>query len=254
MKEAEQSTEAMTEQESQPRVTVPELSSADDMLEAMGASIPETVEDVSGFAMEGFKPVEKPSSSDEKDADGELFDPEIHAKDKDGNPKKTAKGRWAKRPGRGGSKVAKSAKQAENAPESADDKARRICQMHALENASMTYMGGCMIFGEDGKPDFEHAVPNEHKNIVDAWEAFYWRQYVETGKLPERSPMVMIATATVTYAATRAANSKPAQTRLAKAKDFIMRRVAVPGINWWKDRKKPKKQVSIKAQSKTDEA
>lgn len=227
-------------------VSVPELGSVDSMTEALALSMPETVEADENFELDGYEPVEpetpKTAENAQTDKSGETFDPELHRSDADGNPVLTQKGNFAKKPGRGGSRVGKSSKQksAEEAakPPSPDELAKTACKAQGLQMMTLTYMGGVMAFGPDGRPDFEKAVPGEGQQIAEAWEQFFYAEYLRTGEIPSPPPWAAIAVATLTYAGTRLTNSKPAQSRISAAKDAFVRRVAVPAVNWWKSRKK----------------
>ena len=227
-------------------VTVPELGNVDDMTDALSLSMPEAVEADENFNMEGFETVEPKTpeapKSAETDKSGETFDPDIHRADADGNPVLTRKGNFAKKPGRGGSRVGKSQKQksAEDAakPPSPDEIAKAACKAQGLQMMTLTYMGGVMAFGEDGRPDYEKAPPGEGQSIAEAWEQFFYSEYLRTGELPKPPAWAAVGIATLTYVGTRLTTSKPAQSRLGAFKDVVVRRVGVPVVNWWKSRRK----------------
>jgi hypothetical protein len=227
------------------RVSVPELDNPDTMMEALGMSIPAQVESVEGFDFEGFEPVEEKSAGGEVDEDGETFDPEKHRADKDGNPVKTAKGRWAKKPGRG-SRVGKSKKSEETSADP-ESKARAVCKAHAIENVSLMYAAGGFVLGEDGLPTFSGAPKGEADELVAGWENYYWSVYVETGELPKRPPLVAVAALSAAYVSRRLTGSEKSRSRVAiglkkigEAFGVFKRRALVPLINRWKERNKKK--------------
>lgn len=226
---------------------LPEASEADTMLEALTASMPDAVEPMDALDLGEYELVQNVGPSRERgetDVDGVQFDPDMHRVDSDGNPVKTKAGRWAKRPGNkkgnngSASKVGKTDAQKEAARKSDPDAlAREACRLHGHSAAAMTYGGGRVFFGKDGGPDYEHAPDGEFEGMAASWEAYFWHRYVQTGQMPETDPRLMIATSVLAYASVRMVHSKPVQTRMEKIKDVVLRRVAVPVINWIKSRK-----------------
>ena len=97
------------------------------------------------------------------DSDGNPFDPDVHATDKDGNPKLTKNGRFRKRTGR--------------RPTNSDTKtsADTVAARQAGKATAEVIFTSCVvIFGEEWLPiiDAETGV-NERAAMIDAWAAYY---------------------------------------------------------------------------------
>lgn len=256
---------ASSQGENAERVSVPEIEDAQGMFEMLSGSIPKMVEPVEGFDLSGFEPVQNvtggASQGENTDKAGTAFDPEIHRSDADGNPIRKKNGDFAKKPGKGGSKVGRSEKQKaqeeQARPLSEDEIAHAKIKGNAVLMVAATYGAGMAIFGEHGAKDYSEAPPTEAKELQEAWEAAGLAEYARTGKVPEPPPWALPAIATAKYMAVRLSTSKPARSRVsqiwkgAQEKMFspIVRRVIVPIINKWKGRKKPKHEKMVKRAS-----
>lgn len=145
-----------------------------------------------------------------KDVDGNVFNPDMHASDKAGNPSYTQTGRFKKKPGR---KV--------NAPEKAGavNNAPAVGSFEAACAATGIFVQtGVALFGDEWQPEeLPHA--NEEAIMCGAFT-----KYFEAKGVSDIPPGAALAIALVSYSARRFSKPKT-KTQLAKMKDWLIAKV-----------------------------
>ena len=146
-----------------------------------------------------------------KDDNGTVFDPEIHATNKDGEPSLTSTGKFRKK--KGASKIAR---KIEMDPAAKEAQAARAAGRLAADMlvVSATSIGGPewqpvgMKDGQQVQADF-----NEHENLRKAFA-----DYFEAKGISDFPPGIALTIAVSAYAVPRLTTGKETKTRLAKAK------------------------------------
>ena len=159
------------------------------------------------------------------DSAGTLFNPELHAVDKEGNPSVTPLGKFRKK--RGASKVAT---QTDAAKQIADEQAARAAGMLC---ADMIVGSACTLLGPEWQPvgpDMKQAPIefDEHANLRKAFGDYF----VAKG-ISDFPPGIALTIAVSSYAGPRLAAGEETKSRLTKAKFWIGEKLE----NWKRKRK-----------------
>lgn len=151
--------------------------------------------------------------NDNVDKDGTIFDPELHAVNKDGEPSLTPTGKFRKR--RGSSKVSTQSEQAKNIHDEAAARA-------AGQLAADMMIGSCVtLLGEEWVPIGSKGTQeplqfDEHTNLRRAFGEYFVAKGIN-----DFPPGIMLSIALSSYAGARLAGGKETKTRLAKAKIWV---------------------------------
>lgn len=168
----------------------------------------------SGPPPEPETPVNDAPSDGRVDSSGDAFDPAVHATDAEGRPKKTKTGKWAKKRGRKGNRVATSG--TGNVRGTAEIEAERAG--HAT--AQLIFTMGVVLGGEEWQPRIDTDTGlNEPQQMSEAWAAYY----LATGKT-DLPPWVTVVIAMCGYSLPRLAMPKT-QTRIQRLKAWLGRYV-----------------------------
>lgn len=173
--------------------------------------------------------LEKEERESSVDIDGEEFNSDIHATDKNGNPIKNKNGTWRKKRGSKATKsTSKSAKEKEK-----EQKENESYKASGIMCATVQELGMVAIFGEAGK--FDSVSMSKH--TAEVWEAYL--RHKEVAELP---PSVMVAACVISHGV-RSAQKPEAEPRVEKIKTKL-------GLTWhkmktrWKNRKPKEKEPS----------
>lgn len=150
---------------------------------------------------------------------GDLFDPDIHAVDANGQPVKTKTGKFAKKRGRKTGETTK--------PNTGQIAAVQTSKQLGRATAFMIFSSGQALFGEEWKPikDKDRGI-DEETTMIDAWSEYY----LLTGK-KDLPPWAGISVVCCAYALPRLSMPKT-QERLSGFRGMIQR---------WKENRKNKK-------------
>lgn len=164
---------------------------------------------------------EQKAQSNVRDNHGNIFNPDDHAVDSEGNPKLTKLGKFAKKRGvkkgsthtAGGSMVAAPAKQT---------KAQEVAIL-AQSSAQMIFTVGRILGGEEWAPliDEKNGV-DESANMYAAFHAYWERKAEDEDELPEIHPALMIGFVLLCYAGPRFAMPKT-KSRYLRAKLWVFK-------------------------------
>lgn len=165
----------------------------------------------------------------QKDSFGTLFDPKLHAVDREGNPSKTSLGRYRKR--RGLSKVSITSQQLVDAKKAKEKKesaqATGMLAADLLIGSCVQLLGDEWIpVGSDGKPQ-EAIHFDEHSNMRRAFG-----NYFEAKGFDSFPPWVELNIALTAYMVPRLVAGKETKTKLSKVRDWVSAK--------WKKWTKPK--------------
>jgi len=193
------------------------------------------------------KPADKsfsPFSSSKLDSAGNAFNPEIHAVDANGNPKKRVNGQWAKKRGNGSSKAkskigASTSAQAQINQEGLNLEEKKKQEARALGNttADTIITIGCFI-SDEFQPHTGEV--DERQALRDTWAAYY----LATGKT-DMPPWLGLAVGNMCYIMPRLSQPKT-RNRLAEMKGGI--------AGWWTERKAKRAAAKKKKEQNKKEA
>lgn len=172
---------------------------------------PEVDEEIAKNANEINNPQIDPENVD---ADGIVFDPDLHATDKAGNPSKTKTGKFRKKKGVS-SVAAKDAKKIDEAIKDAN-----AVRMTANAASAMLIQSGCMFFGDEWLPQTQ---PHDEKAMLD--NAFH--DYFQAKEIKDFPAGVALSIAIFAYAAPRFTQPKT-RSRFEQIKD----KVTASYLNW----------------------
>jgi hypothetical protein len=164
------------------------------------------IDDLPGVSENAVKAqLEKEKSESTIDIDGEHFDPDIHATDKNGKPVKNKNGTWRKKRGRtAGKSTKKSSKEIEE-----QRKLEESYKASGIMCATVQELGMTAVFGDAGK--FESIAQSKH--TADVWES-----YLRSKEVSELPPSVMVVACVVSHGV-RAAQKPEAQPRVESMKE-----------------------------------
>jgi len=194
-----------------------------DSIDSVHDEILESSPDVNQAYIEGTEAAQAAASvaaSDVKDSEGAVFNSELHAVNKDGEPSLTATGKFRKK--RGASKVAitNTALAEQQKLEKDRIAARAAGQLAAdmLIGSSVTLLGDEWVpIGSKGTQ--EPIQFDEHSNLRRAFA-----DYFEAKNISDFPPGIMLSIAVTSYAMPRLVAGKETKTRLAKMKIWIAER------------------------------
>jgi hypothetical protein len=145
--------------------------------------------------------------------DDEVFNPDIHCVDENGNPRRTKSGKFRRKPGR-----KNASNYAQMSPEQMNEAKMMNAKAAAQVSVAATFITGQLIFGTEGAPIIDPANGiDEPQQMEAAYTQFYY-----LSKNPVNvPPWMLIAVVAGAYTARRMAMDKP-------------RNRVMKGINWIK--------------------
>ena len=178
-------------------------------------------DEVSNSIKENADDLENPKIDPENiDTDGVVFDADLHATDKEGNPSKTKTGKFRKK--KGASKVAT------KDPQKVEAVVKRKQGLIMASNlAAGTFINvNCAIFGDEWLPEASEEY-NEQEMLV---RAFY--DYMDAKEIEDFPPSVALAMALGSYSVRRL-NKPTTKSRFQRLKETIIGKFLV-----WKGSRK----------------